>query len=51
MLQEMRQYTKSWLPWLFVIPLVVSFAAWGINDVFRPAVPVDEFVLKYQKPM
>jgi peptidyl-prolyl cis-trans isomerase D len=37
MLQEMRQYTKSWLSWLFVIPLVVSFAAWGINDVFRPA--------------
>jgi peptidyl-prolyl cis-trans isomerase D len=39
MLQEMRQYTKSWLSWLFVAPLVVSFAAWGINDVFRPATP------------
>jgi peptidyl-prolyl cis-trans isomerase D len=38
MLQEMRQYTKSWLAWIFVIPLVISFAAWGINDVFRPAV-------------
>ncbi len=37
MLQEMRQYTKSWLAWIFVIPLVISFAAWGINDVFRPA--------------
>lgn len=37
MLQEMRQYTKSWLSWIFVIPLVLSFAAWGINDVFRPA--------------
>src|SRR5215469_18292872 len=37
MLQEMRQYTKSWLSWVFVIPLVISFAAWGINDVFRPA--------------
>ncbi|MBV9331301.1 MAG: peptidylprolyl isomerase [Alphaproteobacteria bacterium] len=35
----MRQYTKSWLAWLFVIPLVVSFAAWGINDVFRPSTP------------
>jgi len=39
MLQQMRQYTKSWLAWIFVIPLAVSFIAWGINDVFRPATP------------
>ena len=39
MLQEMRKYTKTWFAWLFVIPLVVSFAAWGINDVFRPSTP------------
>jgi peptidyl-prolyl cis-trans isomerase D len=39
MLQQMRDYTKTWLSWLFVIPLVVSFAAWGINDVFRASVP------------
>jgi peptidyl-prolyl cis-trans isomerase D len=36
MLQEMRKYTKSWLAWIFVIPLVISFAAWGIGDMFRP---------------
>jgi peptidyl-prolyl cis-trans isomerase D len=39
MLQQMREYTKTWFAWLFVIPLVVSFAAWGINDVFRTSVP------------
>ena len=39
MLQQMREYTKTWFAWLFVIPLVVSFAAWGINDVFRASVP------------
>src|SRR5258708_1417552 len=38
MLQQMREYTKTWFAWLFVIPLVVSFAAWGINDVFRTTV-------------
>jgi peptidyl-prolyl cis-trans isomerase D len=39
MLQEMRQYTKSWLSWLFVVPLVISFAAWGIGDMFKPSTP------------
>src|SRR6516225_6751188 len=37
MLQEMRQYTKSWAAWIFVIPLAISFAAWGIGDMFRSA--------------
>ena len=39
MLQQMHKYTKSWISWLFVIPLAGSFIAWGINDVFRPATP------------
>jgi peptidyl-prolyl cis-trans isomerase D len=39
MLQQMRQYTKTWFSWIFVVPLVISFAAWGINDVFRTSVP------------
>lgn len=39
MLQEMRHYTKSWFAWIFVIPLAVSFVAWGVNDMFRPSAP------------
>jgi peptidyl-prolyl cis-trans isomerase D len=39
MLQEMRKYTTSWGSSIFLFLLAGSFAAWGINDVFRPATP------------
>jgi peptidyl-prolyl cis-trans isomerase D len=35
MLQEMRKYTKSWVSSLFLGALALSFAIWGIADIFR----------------
>lgn len=34
MLQGMRQASKSWIAWVLIGFLIVSFAIWGINDVF-----------------
>src|SRR5215469_4636143 len=35
MLQEMRKYAKSWVSSLFLGALALSFAIWGIADIFR----------------
>jgi peptidyl-prolyl cis-trans isomerase D len=35
MMQQMRVYAKSWIAYLFVIPLALSFAVWGIGDMIR----------------
>ena len=35
MLQQMRQFSKSWISSLFLGVLSLSFVAWGIGDVFR----------------
>jgi peptidyl-prolyl cis-trans isomerase D len=35
MLQMMRRWSKSWISSLFLGGLAVSFAVWGIADVFR----------------
>ena len=34
-LKELRSASKSWVASIFVGLLVVSFAIWGVNDVFR----------------
>jgi peptidyl-prolyl cis-trans isomerase D len=39
MMQEMRGYAKSWIAYLFVIPLAVSFGIWGIGDFLRTSAP------------
>jgi peptidyl-prolyl cis-trans isomerase D len=38
MLQEMRKYSTTWAAWILFPILILSFAAWGINDVFRPTI-------------
>ena len=35
MLQEMRKYAQSWVASLFMGALALSFALWGIADIFR----------------
>ncbi len=35
MLQQMRQFSKSWVSSLFLGALALSFGVWGIADVFR----------------
>ncbi|HXC57250.1 MAG TPA: peptidyl-prolyl cis-trans isomerase [Rhizomicrobium sp.] len=35
MLQEMRKYAKSWVSSIFLGGLALSFAVWGIADIFR----------------
>jgi len=35
MLQEMRKYAKSWVSSVFLGALALSFALWGIADIFR----------------
>jgi peptidyl-prolyl cis-trans isomerase D len=35
MLQQMRQFSKTWIATLGMGVLTLSFAVWGINDVFR----------------
>jgi peptidyl-prolyl cis-trans isomerase D len=35
MLQKMRVYAKSWIAYIFVVPLIVSFGVWGIGDILR----------------
>jgi peptidyl-prolyl cis-trans isomerase D len=35
MLQELRDHAKSWLSYLLLILLVISFGIWGIGDIFR----------------
>ena len=35
MLQEMRQFSKSWISSLFLGVLSLSFVAWGIGDIFH----------------
>lgn len=63
MLQEMRKYTKSWVSSLFLGALALSFAVWGIADIFRgntdttvfsvgsTKVPVDKFARDYHNEM
>ncbi|MGD0191701.1 MAG: SurA N-terminal domain-containing protein [Rhizomicrobium sp.] len=35
MLQKMRVYAKSWIAYIFVIPLIAAFSAWGIGDMLH----------------
>ncbi len=35
MLQEMRKYAKSWVASIFLGALALSFAVWGIADIFK----------------
>lgn len=35
MLQEMRKYAKSWVSSIFLGGLALSFAVWGIADIFK----------------
>jgi peptidyl-prolyl cis-trans isomerase D len=35
MLQQMRQFSKSWIATLFLGALTLSFVTWGIGDMFR----------------
>ncbi|MGA7713617.1 MAG: SurA N-terminal domain-containing protein [Rhizomicrobium sp.] len=35
MLQQMRQFSKSWVSSLFLGALSLSFVAWGIGDIFH----------------
>ena len=35
MLQEIRKYAKSWVSSVFLGGLALSFALWGIADIFR----------------
>lgn len=35
MLQTMRKAARSWVAGILIGLLVISFAVWGINDVFR----------------
>ncbi len=35
MLQEMRKYAKSWVSSIFLGALALSFAVWGIADIFK----------------
>lgn len=35
MLDALRKSTGGWVAWIFIVPLVLSFAVWGIGDVFR----------------
>src|SRR5215813_4186752 len=63
MLQEMRKYTKSWVSSLFLGALALSFAVWGIADIFRgnadttvfsvgsTSVPVEMFAREYHNQM
>jgi peptidyl-prolyl cis-trans isomerase D len=39
MLQKMRVYAKSWIAYIFVIPLIAAFSAWGIGDMLRGSAP------------
>jgi peptidyl-prolyl cis-trans isomerase D len=34
MLKQIRAASKSWLALVFIIPLIIAFAVWGLNDVF-----------------
>ena len=45
MLQEMRKYAKSWVSSIFLGALALSFAVWGIADVFRGSPDTDVFTL------
>ncbi len=57
MLQAMRKWSKSWISSLLLGGLAVSFAVWGIADVFRGSVsttvasvgPVDISVDQYKE--
>lgn len=39
MLQFLRSLTRSWIAYVLLFLLVVAFAAWGIEDVFRGGGP------------
>jgi peptidyl-prolyl cis-trans isomerase D len=39
MMQQMRGYAKSWIAYLFVIPLALSFGIWGISDFLHVGAP------------
>ena len=45
MLQEMRKYAKSWVSSIFLGALALSFAVWGIADIFRGTPDTDVFTL------
>ena len=45
MLQEMRKYTKSWISSLFLGALAVSFALWGIADIFKGGSDANAFTV------
>ncbi len=63
MLQEMRKYAKSWVSSIFLGGLALSFAVWGIADIFRGTsdntvfsigdtqVPVDSFARDYHNAL
>ena len=63
MLQEMRKYAKSWVSSIFLGGLALSFAVWGIADIFRgntdtnvfsvgsTQVPVDLFARDFHNAM
>jgi len=60
MLQQMRQFTKSWVSSIFLGALALSFVVWGIADIFRgtsdtsaftlgsTAIPVESFSREYR---
>jgi peptidyl-prolyl cis-trans isomerase D len=45
MLQEMRKYAKSWVASIFMGGLALSFAVWGIADIFRGSPDSDVFTV------
>ena len=45
MLQEMRKYAKSWVASIFMGGLALSFAVWGIADIFRGSPDTDVFTV------
>jgi len=45
MLQEMRKYAKSWVSSIFLGALALSFAVWGIADIFKGTPDSDVFTL------
>lgn len=63
MLQQMRKYAKSWVSSVFLGALALSFAVWGIADVFRgntdtsaftigsTTVPIEAFQQEFQDAM
>ncbi len=63
MLQTMRKYAKGWVATIFMAGLALSFAVWGIADIFRGSpdtvvftvgstkVPVEQFARDYHNAL